>query len=718
MPNRFINHATDTEDGQYYGQSFSERSPGGREYHSYRPYSAETLYKNAGLSTTHSAYAAALATEPEMTAALDKLALAQPLVKAVYDFLKKEAVSDYITKLYICFHLGHTLATEDIYPSWVDTIFWNKRPDLKNKKIDDLEIKKTEKDKLKKEWDTIWNNLKSGLAKAKDNLVMSGVLKLNDTSIPIRKGAVPVGCLLHGNKKGVKRNSFIRLDQKLAGLKAAGKISLTDDELDLFQRISQVETSGNIQALNTWDSGVMSIGFMQVTYHTGKLQWLIKKTPEVFKKYGIELDEPNAVKEYNRYTGYNPPLKNITNNDDLRWGIWAERFYYAGLDEAVIIAEVELVKELLKGQYEGFGSIEWYFGSWKSKLDKEEYKYFKNYYDNGNNYLKALLQETFNNKPERAAEVFNAVFAQLTEAEKQDWKIFLEKFEAALKARTDFWKDYPEDLAKGVQLSTTKTWAIGQSDPAPAVGEYFYIDQLGVGLVAADACCKWDSNTNKCAEYKPFKIPATTGFYIPQHFDTSLPVFILLYLHGHRGCGNGTIRKYFTESYFKPFGGSIEASGKNIILVAPTIGPLSQGGNLNNKGGMDEYLTRAIDSLNKTNLFKNIIQKDKVNIILAAHSGGGKVMLNIMQKNNVDMVVEVWGFDCLYQSPDSWNSVALNFKGLNEGKETLFFYNRKGTRTAKFPEGSVSKNWLLDNSTHVEHNEIPAHYLPDLLKHL
>ncbi|MCK6691966.1 MAG: hypothetical protein L6Q97_07675, partial [Thermoanaerobaculia bacterium] len=222
----------------------------------------------------------------------------------------------------------------------------------------------------------------------------------------------------------------------------------------------------------------------------------------------------------------------------------------------------------------------------------------------------------------------------------------------------------------------------------------------------------------KCAEYKPFKIPATTGFYIPKHFDASQPVLILLYLHGHRGCGNGTIRNYFKESYFKPFGSIIEASGKNVILVAPTIGPLSQGGDLNNKGGMHEYLTRVIDRLNKTTLFNTAIQKDKVSIILGAHSGGGKVMLNIMQKSNVDPVVEVWGFDCLYQNPDSWNSVALNFKGLKEGKETLFFYNRKGTRTAKFPKGSVSKNWLLDNSTRVEHNEIPAHYLPDLLKHL
>jgi hypothetical protein len=49
---------------------------------------------------------------------------------------------------------------------------------------------------------------------------------------------------------------------ELGGL---GRIDVTDDEIDILQGIAEVESGGFTQCINTWDSDVVSLGFMQST---------------------------------------------------------------------------------------------------------------------------------------------------------------------------------------------------------------------------------------------------------------------------------------------------------------------------------------------------------------------------------------------------------------------------------------------------------------------
>jgi len=188
-------------------------------------------------------------------------------------------------------------------------------------------------------------------------------------------------------KRGLARYSGDRLETTLRGLMAKGVVSISEADLDTFQRIANVETSGGIQALNTWDSAVVSIGFFQLTLQHGKLQRWIARAPDAFKRYGIELDPGRKYK-----IGDETPIaiKGAPTAAELRWNGWAERFYLAGLDPDVIAAEVELGKVILQ---EGIRSAKRYL----EKI-KGGYELFTRAYQ-GSLPLRGLYQEALNNKP-------------------------------------------------------------------------------------------------------------------------------------------------------------------------------------------------------------------------------------------------------------------------------------------------------------------------------
>ena len=86
---------------------------------------------------------------------------------------------------------------------------------------------------------------------------------------------------LLATKKGFQMYGGGRLEAKLAALKTAGKLTITDDEISILQAVAEVESSGFTQCINTWDSDVVSFGFKQYTM-AGKLQDLIKRVPTAF----------------------------------------------------------------------------------------------------------------------------------------------------------------------------------------------------------------------------------------------------------------------------------------------------------------------------------------------------------------------------------------------------------------------------------------------------
>jgi peptidoglycan hydrolase-like protein with peptidoglycan-binding domain len=205
---------------------------------------------------------------------------------------------------------------------------------------------------------------------------------------------VPDGFRTAGKGRGLARYADFRLDDKLLELRQRSLVQITDAELDIFQRIANVETSGHIQGINTWDSAVVSSGFMQWTLRHGELQEWIALAPAAYRRYGIEL-EPSR-----RYTWGNDRHSAIVGaptTDELRWNGWAERFYLSGLDDEIIVAEVDLARKFLGRHLRGLSA----------RLKKLEasgaFFVFQEHYDRSP-YLRGIFQAAFNNLPVAAAD--------------------------------------------------------------------------------------------------------------------------------------------------------------------------------------------------------------------------------------------------------------------------------------------------------------------------
>ena len=202
-----------------------------------------------------------------------------------------------------------------------------------------------------------------------------------------------------GKNKGLERYASERLDTKLFQLRANGLINISDNDIDTLQRIANVETSGRIQGINTWDSATVSIGFMQWTLLHDKVQEWIRRDPIAFQKFGIELDEGRKyIWTFTRKDGTKRQVRaqaivGVQNKNDLRWNGWAERFYSSGLDDAVLAAEVPLAIEWLNRHLR---RIKRYLR--KKGLD---YDVFERYYSQSP-YLRGMFQAAYNNLPAAA----------------------------------------------------------------------------------------------------------------------------------------------------------------------------------------------------------------------------------------------------------------------------------------------------------------------------
>jgi len=81
------------------------------------------------------------------------------------------------------------------------------------------------------------------------------------------------------------------LEKILLQLRASGKIGITNEQIAILKGVASVETGGQVQSINTWDSAVVSFGFMQWILRYGEFQKLIEKAPGAFSEYGIEFLE-------------------------------------------------------------------------------------------------------------------------------------------------------------------------------------------------------------------------------------------------------------------------------------------------------------------------------------------------------------------------------------------------------------------------------------------
>ena len=241
------------------------------------------------------------------------------------------------------------------------------------------------------------------------------------------------GVTRRGAIRGLSRYGDQNLDHTLIDLRKKFGLNLSDLEIDLFQRIANVETSGKINGINTWDSGVVSLGFMQLTLRHGKLQRWIKNAAREFQRYGIYLSANSYAFGKNNV----PAIQGVNNPDDLRWGSWALRFYTAGLDEKIIIAEIEEARYHIKVHLRRV-----------QKRLGADYPIFYNQYQRSA-HLRGIFQAAYNNLPLAAKNgTYDAVIGFKAHPSQDFVTLFAEKLKLAYRQLND-----PEGAGRLIQVT-------------------------------------------------------------------------------------------------------------------------------------------------------------------------------------------------------------------------------------------------------------------------
>ena len=150
----------------------------------------------------------------------------------------------------------------------------------------------------------------------------------------------------------------------------------------------------------------------------------------------------------------------------------------------------------------------------------------------------------------------------------------------------------------------------------------------------------------------------STGVYFPPGFRAASELDIIVYLHGHKAGHYPRGAEMGIDRYWAPATNpraalreAVAQSGKQVALVAPTLGPQSQAKSLVAAGAFDRYLGQVFAALARSTPFAGRPAPKLRNLVLAAHSGGGIGMLRLAQGTDRavrDNLRECWGFDCFY----------------------------------------------------------------------
>jgi LAS superfamily LD-carboxypeptidase LdcB len=202
-------------------------------------------------------------------------------------------------------------------------------------------------------------------------------------STSARAPAGPAQVRLKRVKSGYAAYGGGRLDARLRELVSSGRLSISERDIDTLQRVASVESSGLANALNTWDSGVVSIAFKQWTLRWGELQDLVSRVPAAFARHGIRLATDGSTYTFRstRTTWQQPAIDGAPNMEDLRNEDWSRRFYLAALEpEALVAAAEKALEEIAKLE----GQVRKRYG-WSPHLSSPRGR--------------ALLVELHNNRP-------------------------------------------------------------------------------------------------------------------------------------------------------------------------------------------------------------------------------------------------------------------------------------------------------------------------------
>ena len=258
-------------------------------------------------------------------------------------------------------------------------------------------------------------------------------------------------------------------------------------------------------------------------------------------------------------------------------------------------------------------------------------------------------------------------------------------------------------------------------------------------------------------------VPAqTTGVFVPANYKVGKTVDLILFLRGYdikRPKTATSVDEYWNSPQHPTlksflFREEINKSGKNVILVVPTLGPFSEVGKLKDKGGVQDFLDCILDGLWHDGPHAGRAERPTIrHLILAAHSGGGVPLRQLAQNlGEVDAwkgkLKECWGFDSIYGVRDKDADFWAGWAEQHPSTKVTMFYLSTQKDVGKDPKLPVSASNPLDHreptgttgparelerlakaqmlgnvsvmletkATTLNHNEVPRAHLAGLLK--
>jgi hypothetical protein len=213
----------------------------------------------------------------------------------------------------------------------------------------------------------------------------------------------------------------------------------------------------------------------------------------------------------------------------------------------------------------------------------------------------------------------------------------------------------------------------------------------------------------------PLGIPGVaaqaTGVFAPEKYHAGDAIDLVLFLRGY-DINRPKLATQVEEYWNSPehpilksfqFRQEVNKSGKNVVLVIPTLGPRSESGKLTEPGGVQSFLDRVVDALVKEGPHAGRKTKPAVrDLILAAHSGGGVPLRKLAKLLGDDPAYKdhlkaCWGFDSIYGVKDKDAEFWADWAAAHPGTAVTMFYLFTDKAVGKDPKRPVGPDNPADH---------------------
>jgi hypothetical protein len=190
--------------------------------------------------------------------------------------------------------------------------------------------------------------------------------------------------------KGLARYASEKLVDRLRAMQAKGTLAvggtpipLTEEDLFVLDAVARVETGGGVNALNTWDDMIVSLGFKQVTLVHGSLFKVMRMAPNAFAAHGLTIGSGTWTFKTRSGPATTPTIAGCDDPQELRRDPWATRFWEAGLEDEAVAAVTKYAMDEI--------------GAFEKKVVKDSKGQTNPWMQDPT--VRAILIEAYNNRP-------------------------------------------------------------------------------------------------------------------------------------------------------------------------------------------------------------------------------------------------------------------------------------------------------------------------------